>query len=98
MPFVFNRALSLSGRLARRLRSSFSIAFFLQRIWNAHSGQCLFKMRSGGCEPDNNVETWPMILLTTRDNVLVLTLKIAPLSPWMIFAMPTFTPKAFEDR
>src|SRR6516164_4567097 len=96
MPLRLNRALSLTGRLLRRLRSSFSTVFFLQRFWNTHSGQCLFKIKSGGNEADNRATTWPMALLTARDIVLALTLKVAPLSPWMIFAITTFIPKAFE--
>src|SRR5450759_2832763 len=95
MPLPFNRALSLSGILARRLRSSFSTAFLLQRLWKLHSGQCLFKIKSGGDEEDNRLAIWPMVLLTMRDNALAFSLKVVPLSPWMIFVILTFTPKAF---
>src|SRR5712692_5820383 len=97
MPLLFNRDLSLSGRLARRLRSSFSTAIFLQRLWNPHSGQCRFRIRSGGAAADNRAATLPTVLWTTRDNELGFTLKTDPLSPWMIFAMPTFTAEAFES-
>jgi hypothetical protein len=39
----------------------------------------------------------PMVLLTMRDKALAFSLKVIPLSPWMIFATPTFTPKAFAS-
>src|SRR5574341_2556591 len=97
MPLLFSRLLSLPGKLASKLRSSFSIAIFLQRVWKTHSGQCRFRIRSGGTVADNRAAILPTVLWTTRETELVFSLKTDPSSPWMIFAMPTFTPDAFES-
>ena len=58
----------------------------------------LFEIRSGGNGADNRAATWPMVLLTARDIVLAVTLEVVPLLPWMIFAVSTFTPKAFASE
>src|SRR6266446_7319258 len=97
MPLLLSRARSLAGIFARRLRSSFSTAFFLQRLWKPHSGQCLFKIKSGADEEDNRLAILPTILLAVRDKASVLSLEVVPLSPRMTLAIPTRAPKAFAS-
>ena len=48
MPLLRSFLRSFSLILARKLRSSFSIAFCRQRAWNSHSVQCRFRTRSAG--------------------------------------------------
>ena len=40
---------------------------------------------------------WPMVLVTIRDNASAFNLKVLLLSPWMIFAIPTFEFKALAS-
>src|SRR4051812_50042961 len=48
MPLAFCFARSFSLIVVMRLRSSFSVAIWRQRVWNSHAGQCLLRISGGG--------------------------------------------------
>ena len=45
----------------------------------------------------DRIATWLMGLFTKHDCALAFSLNVAPLSPWMIFAVPTLSPNAFAS-
>ena len=97
IPLLWNLARSFGLMPARRLKSSFSMAFSRQRFWNSHSAQCRFSARSGGAAPASIAVISSTFRCAAVINAGVFTLAVEKSFPWTILPREIFRPSDLES-